>query len=456
MNAMRSRRGMMSPECWKTVFAFILFSFTFATCRSEAPTSAATDDCRQSVGQSEHNVSLLESLLNDSTEYESGAFLLPDPISVNGTVDISVSASGFCLFNPPKVMLRLRLYRKINEHNFTMIPGVNSEVNVGPDCSDLILNENRTIGSVSDTRILTVTAETGYYLGVVFNTNECRNERCTFLPAMVERDQHHLLYLSNATSANSTIVRNSAIQLSVSIMADSEECGSTDDYLKIIIVVLAVATNALLIAFVTVVCLYNRFRSKVTVIAHATNSRLSTSLTKDGDETQESDRLNVYSVGSAEEDAQQTDTATHDTREVRGSGVYDYARDEESGFELAQKRPQLFSEGHYEFDSNDAPFWEPASAEDELKSQLLDCSLSHSIQYRLHRDRTQPSLQNTLDEIQQRVPRKKVFSKNNIQVSTVVGQGKLHILQQFSPSSLCFVLTHAITTPVYMHSFNGL
>jgi hypothetical protein len=453
---MRSRRGMMSPECWKTVFAFMLFSFTLSTCRSEAPTSAATDDCRQSVGQSEHNVSLLESLLNDSTEYESGAFLLPDPISVNGTVDISVSASGFCLFNPPKVMLRLRLYRKINEHNFTMIPDVNSKVTVGPDCNDLILNENRTIGSVSGTRTLIVTANSGYYLGVVFNTNECRNERCTFLPAMVERDQHHLLYLSNATSANSTIVRNSAIQLSVSIMA---ECGSTDDALKMIIIGLAVSIFALVIAFVTVVvgmCLYNRSRRKITVIVNATNSHLSTSLAKESDETQESDRLNVYSVGSAGENAQQTDTATHDTRGVRGSGVYDYARDEESGFELAQKRPQLFSEGHYEFDSNDAPFWEPASAEDELKSQLLDCSLSHSIQYRLHRDRTQPSLQNTLDEIQQRVPRKKVFSKNNIQVSTVVGQGKLHILQQFSPSSLCFVLTHAITTPVYMHSFNGL
>ena len=37
----------------------------------------------------------------------------------------------------------------------------------------------------------------------------------------------------------------------------------------------------------------------------------------------------------------------------------------------------LFSEGHYEFDtfSNDEPFWEPASVEDELKRQLQGITL---------------------------------------------------------------------------------
>ena len=35
------------------------------------------------------------------------------------------------------------------------------------------------------------------------------------------------------------------------------------------------------------------------------------------------------------------------------------------------------TEGHYEIDalSNDEPFWEPASVEDELKKQLQDITL---------------------------------------------------------------------------------
>jgi hypothetical protein len=53
--------------------------------------------------------------------------------------------------------------------------------------------------------------------------------------------------------------------------------------------------------------------------------------------------------------------------------TYDYAREEENEFKL----PPL-PDGHYEFDtgSGDMPFWEPASVEDELKSQLQYLSLS--------------------------------------------------------------------------------
>ena len=40
-------------------------------------------------------------------------------------------------------------------------------------------------------------------------------------------------------------------------------------------------------------------------------------------------------------------------------------------------RSPVFSEGHYEFDtSSDEPYWEPASAEDELKYQLMDITLA--------------------------------------------------------------------------------
>ena len=56
---------------------------------------------------------------------------------------------------------------------------------------------------------------------------------------------------------------------------------------------------------------------------------------------------------------------------------YDYARDfdKENGIRSLPAIP----EGHYEFDTsltNDEPFWEPASVEDELRQQLEDFAIS--------------------------------------------------------------------------------
>ena len=63
-------------------------------------------------------------------------------------------------------------------------------------------------------------------------------------------------------------------------------------------------------------------------------------------------------------------------QERKDSVTYDYAREEQSDFNLPQL-PEL-SDGHYEMDglSRDEPFWEPAGVEDDLKSQLQDLSLS--------------------------------------------------------------------------------
>ena len=61
-------------------------------------------------------------------------------------------------------------------------------------------------------------------------------------------------------------------------------------------------------------------------------------------------------------------------QERKTSITYDYTRDEESTFTLAS--PGTY-DGHYEIDSaNEEPFWEPASAEDELKMQLQDITMS--------------------------------------------------------------------------------
>ena len=59
-------------------------------------------------------------------------------------------------------------------------------------------------------------------------------------------------------------------------------------------------------------------------------------------------------------------------QERKKSFTYDYANDDERDIKSAPL-PEL-PIGHYEFDtgSSDEPFWEPASAKDELKQQLVD------------------------------------------------------------------------------------
>ena len=63
--------------------------------------------------------------------------------------------------------------------------------------------------------------------------------------------------------------------------------------------------------------------------------------------------------------------STHTLQGCTASFTYDYARDE---FNLASP---VNCDGHYEMDSaNEEPFWEPASAEEELKKQLQDITMS--------------------------------------------------------------------------------
>ena len=54
---------------------------------------------------------------------------------------------------------------------------------------------------------------------------------------------------------------------------------------------------------------------------------------------------------------------------------YDYARDVDS--ECVIREVQVIPLGQYEFDTstNDEPFWEPASVEDELRNQLVDLTI---------------------------------------------------------------------------------
>ena len=61
-------------------------------------------------------------------------------------------------------------------------------------------------------------------------------------------------------------------------------------------------------------------------------------------------------------------------QERKTSFTYDYARDEES--RLIVTSP-VICDGHYEmYSANEEPFWEPASAEEELKKQLQDKTMS--------------------------------------------------------------------------------
>ena len=60
-------------------------------------------------------------------------------------------------------------------------------------------------------------------------------------------------------------------------------------------------------------------------------------------------------------------------QERKSSFSYDYARDFDK--ECAISAAPAIPEGHYEFDTNDEPFWEPASVEDELRNQLMDLTI---------------------------------------------------------------------------------
>ena len=153
----------------------------------------------QTCGESDHNVSRLEMLrVEQESKYESGLFLLRDPIDYNGTV-VGVSASGYCILvnrtGGQRFEMRLGLYEAQNRRRI-------DTVTLPADCTDES-SEDSVICSVQSNVKLSVKA--GQFIGILFSA-QCSPEdmanRCSCRPATVDRDNidEQFLYLNSSNN----------------------------------------------------------------------------------------------------------------------------------------------------------------------------------------------------------------------------------------------------------------
>ena len=126
------------------------------------------------------------------SDYDSGLFLLQDPIPFDGTI-VDVTASGYCTIagreNEPFQLL-LTFYDGKRRVGGFIIPA---------ECETPTNNSNVTvIGRVQQDMKIAVT--TGQCLGIEFHS-QCISDTCTFRPA-TDTDmnkQQQFLYLQNIT-----------------------------------------------------------------------------------------------------------------------------------------------------------------------------------------------------------------------------------------------------------------
>ena len=150
----------------------------------------------QTCGESDHNVSRLEMLrVEQESKYESGLFLLRDPIEYNGTV-VGVSASGYCILvnrtGGQRFEMRLGLYEAQNRRRI-------DTVTLPADCTDES-SEDSVICSVQSNMKFSVKA--GCFIGILFNAQcspEDKANRCSCRPATVDKDNidEQFLYLNS-------------------------------------------------------------------------------------------------------------------------------------------------------------------------------------------------------------------------------------------------------------------
>jgi hypothetical protein len=214
------------------------------------------------------------------SDYTNGVFLLPDPLFINGTVTLSVNASGFCIHEDDnsRVSLRLRFYRRVGEHEYELIPELNKHANAV--CSFSMRHKKRAIGYVEETLTdIIIAVETEYYMGIQFSM-QCLNKPCPFMPFAVESSQDYL-HLKNNKEREATTVENSTLQFSVSVrdracdnMSPTQPSQPPPSYAAII-ASFSVVSFVLLTALILSLCLHRRSRMKnwenPVGIDHATN-----------------------------------------------------------------------------------------------------------------------------------------------------------------------------------------
>ena len=146
------------------------------------------------VGESRHDISQLKSMRQQQeSEYDSGLFLLQDPIPFEGTI-VDVTASGYCTIagreNEP-FQLSLTFYDGKRTVGSFVIPA---------ECETPTNNSNVTvIGRVQQNTKIAV--RTGQCLGIQFHS-QCNPDTCTFRPA-IDTDmnkQQQFFYLRNCFS----------------------------------------------------------------------------------------------------------------------------------------------------------------------------------------------------------------------------------------------------------------
>jgi hypothetical protein len=206
----------------------------------------------QTCGESDHNDTRLEMLrVEQESKYESGLFLLRDPIGYNGTV-VGVSASGYCILvnrtGGQRFEMRLGLYDAQDRRRI-------ETVILPADCNMFIdeSSEDSVICSVQSNEKFSVKA--GHFIGILFNA-QCSPEdmanRCSCRPATVDRDNinEQFLYLNSSNNnfrnfpINTDGSESVGLQFSFTFQAGKCDTPSTPDITTLLVAV-AVALSAL-------------------------------------------------------------------------------------------------------------------------------------------------------------------------------------------------------------------
>ena len=139
------------------------------------------------VGENEHNVSRLMTILNEQVEFnKSGFFFLRDPIPFDGTI-VTVTASGYCAARKRKLHLLLA----------DAITRSSTSIKILVNCTEVSYGDsNITIGRVEIHRRIAVTG--GHYLGLKYT--ECEQNKtstCKFVPAVDNDVEQQFVFIEN-------------------------------------------------------------------------------------------------------------------------------------------------------------------------------------------------------------------------------------------------------------------
>jgi hypothetical protein len=212
----------------------------------------------------------------------------------------------------------------------------------------------------------------GGFLSIQFAVG-CTEQGCLFQPAIVNKTSQHGLYFANNDGIMETelsLLFSATINKAESVSEDEEGISAAAIAVPVLILLLLLTTAVVVGAIVITRRQAKKRHSSHRAVLQVdpTVNIVPTSFTETGN----SESYNAY-VGGPELPSR---AELADSKEGKDSFAYDYARDFDA--ENGIKHLPAIPEGHYEIDMspNEEPFWEPASVEDDLKSQLQDLSLS--------------------------------------------------------------------------------